>query len=410
MAEYGQPPGLQYYLTLKIGGVSYNPLNVKSLVIKEWIHNILPTIEITFADDGYLFERSPLQDQQDIEVVLGKTEDDENMLSLTFSMSDYQIGIIGDNRKSIVLVVGYLKVRGMYTLKDKSYPRRNSSDVLAQIASDAGLPFTNPHNIVPSDNMTWIQDSQSDMTFVRHVLRRAYMPDDTLFFYANTDSEFVLTSLRSEINEKYFATAKFDVKKYELNVVDTSDIDDTIWFGGYSVVNYSGYVNKTIGYGFEYNYYDLEHPQNNEVRYSDIKALTELSFRNANMVGKAVVKRHSCDYNSANIYGTKYFESMLRNRFLKENFFANSLVLNVNSLSRVSLMDTIDVHIPSLFTENESNEVASGFYLVGGIQHEVSYGGIYKKKLAVGRNGMNKSSDKLDYVVEDFGKQFEVGF
>jgi len=131
--------------------------------------------------------------------------------------------------------------------------------------------------------------------------------------------------------------------------------------------------------------------------------MTALSFRNKDVIkeNKIVQEIKSMDYIEPNLYGEQYFESPLRNQFLKNNFFANSLVLNINALSQVSLMDKIYVEIPSMQAENESNETMSGFYLVAGVQHEVSNGGIYKKKVALGRNGMEKSPDvKMEYGVE----------
>jgi len=400
MAEYGQPAGVQYYLELTIKDTKYNPVNIKSLVIRSFIFNILPTIEITLIDDGYLSEISPLEDGEDIDVVIAKSEDDPNPMSLTFSLFDYTIGILGDNRKSIINLTGILKVKDMFTTKNKCYSKQNSSSVLKSIASDAGLVFSNPHKLVPSDNMTWYNNSLSNFDYIKHVLRRAFIPDDVMFFYADTKKNFVFTSLKSEIGKKNVKKAKFDVRKYESNVKDDNDPDDTVWFTSYSIVNSSGYFNKKTGYGFEYSYYDLENIIDKS--YRNISKITELSFRNKDLVGKdkAVDKRYNVDYIEANLYGVEYFESPMRNRFLKNNFFANSLVLNVNALSQINLMDTIDVDIPSLFKEGESNEVQSGEYLVCGVQHEVSSGGIYKKKLALGRNGMNKSPYVKQYKVE----------
>jgi len=190
MAEYGQLPGQQFYLELTIKGVRYNPLNIQYLVIKSWIFNILPYIEIMFADNGFLMESFPLEDGEDIQITLGKHEDDENPLNLTFSLNDYSIAIAGDNRRSFVTLNGFLKATDMFMLRTRRFPKQNSSLVFSTIASESEIEFSNPFNIVPSDNMTWIQNSQSNFDFIRHVLRRAYVPDDMLMFYATTSNKF----------------------------------------------------------------------------------------------------------------------------------------------------------------------------------------------------------------------------
>jgi len=398
MSEYGQLPGQQFYLELTIKGNKYNPLNISYLIIREWIFNPLPYIEIQFADNGFLMETFPLEDGEDIQVTLGKNEDDENPLRLTFSLNDYTVSIAGDNRRSFVNLNGFLKASDMFTLRTRSFSKQNSSLVLSTIANESNIPFSNPFNITPSDNMTWIQNSQSNFDFIRHVLRRSYVPDDMLMFYATTDNKFVLNSLNSSIGRKDTKKSKFSVENYERNIKDDEDKDDTIWFTSYSMVNNSGFFNKRIGYGFEFNYWNLE--ESIQKTYSKIPKMTALSFRNKEIAGKPVIRQFNIDMIEANIYGEEYFESELRNQFLKNNFFANSLVLNINALSKVSLMDKIFVDIPSMLAEEESNEAMSGFYLVAGVQHEVSNGGIYKKKLALGRNGMEKSPDVKNYGVE----------
>ncbi len=399
MAEEGQLGGIQYYVSLEIKNKKYNPVNITFLIIREWIFNILPTIEIQLVDDGYLIEKSPMEDSEEIKVILAKHENDENPLSMIFLLDDYDIGILGDNRKSIINITGHLKVSNMFELKNKSFPKQNSSSVLAEIANNSKLKFSNPFKIVPSDNMTWYQSNQSNFDFIRHVLKRSYVPDDVLFCYADIYSNLFYTSLNSGIGNEKYRKAKFDIKKAESDVVDKKYKDDTIWFASYSIVNKSGYFNKRIGYCGSYNYYDLNVGISNP--YSKTKTLTTLSFRDKNQANKSVENETFRDYNESTLYSTSYFESIVRNKFLKENFFANSLVLNINSLSTVKLMDKIDLYVPSLFKPTESNEVMSGMYLVAGIQHEISRGGVYKKKIALGRNGMNKSSDIKIYTVEE---------
>lgn len=399
MSEQGMISGQQFYLTMDIKGIKYNPSNLQYFIIREWIYNILPTIEMQFLDDGYLSEVFPLEDQEDIKIVLAKHEDDENPIEMIFSVDDCSYEIKGDNRKIVISINGHLKADKMFILKSRSFSIQNSSSVLSNIASENNLTFLNPHNIVPSDNMIWYQINQSNFDFIKHVLKRSYIPDDVLMFYARVDKKFILTSLKREIDKREIKKSKFSIENYERNDKDEDDKDDTIWFSNYSIVNNSGFFNKRIGYGFGYSYFDL-----NDVvseTYSTIPKLTQLSFRNKNMKDITVRNETYAEINLANIYSEKFYESMTRNRFLISNFFANSLVLNINALSKVNLMDTIDVYIPSLMQEDNHNEVLSGFYLVAGIQHEVSNGGIYKKKIALGRNGFNKNPDLRTYNVEE---------
>ena len=401
MAEIGQPAGQQFYCIVKIRNSQLNASNINYLIIREWVFNILPTLELQFYDSGYLTEISPLEDGEDIEVTISKNEDSDEIISLVFSFDDMEMGLIGDNRKTIITLTGHLKVDyNMFTLQTRSFARQTSKSVLQQIATESGIEFTNPRNIKPSDNMTWFQSNSSNFDFIKHVIKRAYIPKDVIFLYGDTRNKFVFTSLLAEMGKKESKITKFSVENTESSVRNENDKDNTIWFASYDIVNYSGFYNKKSSYGVSYTYYDLKDNAVTE-SYTDINKLTDLSFRNRKGVSKnGVYIDYVGDYFDNNIYGYQYFESKIRNPMLKNNFFANSLNINVNSLSKVYLFDTIEIQIPSLFGEGEVNEPLSGEYLVGGIQHEISQGNIYRKKVSIHRNGMNKNSNYKLYEVE----------
>jgi hypothetical protein len=389
MAGILQPAGQQFLCSLVIKGNQYNSLNINYLVIREWIFNIIPTIEIQFLDEGYLTEATPLEDNEDIIVILAKHEGDENPLQMTFSLDDYEVGVIGDNRKTIITMTAHLKVEDFFTTKNRSLSRRDSASVLEQIAQEANITFTNPQNVKPTDNMVWYQSNISNFAFVKHVLKRAYIPEDLPLFYANSNNKFVYTSLFAELNKQKLRKAKFNVEQFEMNVKDDNDKDETIWFNAYDIVNYSGFYNKIFGYGVSVNYYDLD--QNRTFNYSDITKVTDLSYRDKNLKGKAVFNRNAGDFINSNVYSEEYFETYAKNKFILHNFFAMGMIININALETVNLMDTIHIEIPSQMKENNINEVMTGKYIVAGIQHEVSNGGYYKKKVSIHRNGMNKS-------------------
>ena len=240
MAEFGQLAGQHFYCILTIKGTDYNPSNLMYLISREWVFNVLPTIELQFLDDGYLNEVSPLEDGEDIQISVAKHEDDVEVMELTFSMDNYEVGILGDNNKSIVTLTGHLKADDMFTTKTRRFPRQNSEAVLQTISDEAGFNFKNPHKIAPADNMIWYQLGISNFDMIRHVMKRAYIPNDTIFAYANTNvdalslpvggltksrkSDFVFTSLQSEVDKKEIKICKYDVPSFELNVKNTEDM------------------------------------------------------------------------------------------------------------------------------------------------------------------------------------------
>ena len=241
--------------------------------------------------------------------------------------------------------------------------------------------------------MTWLQCS-NNYKFIRHILNRASISDDLPIFYANSKSKFVYTSLHAEMNKKESRIAKLDQVMFE-NEID--DKDKTIWYNQYDIVNFNGYYNKTTGYGGSYEYYDLNGSEKTG-SVSTPEKLTQLSFTDKEYAGQDVFSESGHFY-TENVYGG-YFESLARNPFLLNNFFAFSLVINVDARNDINLFDKINLSVPSNFDDGP-NKVMSGNYLVGGITHQVSKDGIYKKMVSLHRNGMNKSQDVKQYRVTE---------
>lgn len=400
MAESGQITGQNFYCKLLIKDLEYNPSNLNYLIIREWVFSVLPTVEIQFVDEGYLSETSPLEDGEDIQILIAKDEDSEEIIEMTFTLMDYDFGIIADNRRSIVTLTGHLKVSDFFLNRNRSFSQQASTNVLEQIATESGLTFSNPLSIVSDDTMTWFQANQSNFQFIQHVLKHSYLADDVIFFYGNTQNEFVVTALKPEIDKSVNYKVKYSVEKTENNYEDENE-PDTIWYAGYDIVNRLGYYNRKLGYGFKYEYYNLT--DKIDETYNTVSKMTELIYRNQDYITSPTTPmkyRYGGDFIENNVYDEKFFESKLRNKFLRENFFGMSLVLNVNAISTVKLFDKIDLVMPSLFIETESNEVYSGEYLVGGIQHELTKNGAYKKKISVHRNGINKAETLDTYFLE----------
>jgi hypothetical protein len=389
--DIGQLPGQNFYCRLIIKGQEYLSPNIVSLVIREWVIDVLPRLELQIFDDGSLFELSPLEDSEIISILIGKNLDDPNPLQLDFMLSDYVVDQIADNRKVVISLTGYLQVTDMFNIRTRAFKKNSSVNVLSEIANESELSFQNPLNVMSLDNMTWYQSSQSNYDFIRHVLERAYVPNDTVFFYANTQNKFVYTSLNSELSKKNVKLARFDIDNY---YKDLHEFDKTLWFNKYDIVNYKGYFNKKIAYGFKYNYYDLS--KNMEEEYTSSSSLTDFLYKTVDMRNLLVYNYQGGMYNNLNIYGETFFESKIRNEYLKSDFFGISVVININAMGQVNLFDKIDLILPSLL-ENEMNESMSGQYIVGGIVHHISKGGIYKKMISLHRNGINVASNFNQY-------------
>jgi hypothetical protein len=396
-ADFNQPNGQQFFCTVKIKDIQFNSSIIFALIIREWVLDVLPKIQLDLSDDGTLNEVMPLDDNEVISILIGKTEQDESPLELEFQVQDYKMNVMGENKRLFFSITGILKTNNMFMLRNRSFSRSTSKDICSQIASEEGLTFKNPLNVIPIDNMTWYQSNMNNYNFIKYVLNRSCVNDDAAFFYANTQKEFVYTSLNKEIDKAESIDAIYDINKsfsMDLNNLDKRKI----WFNSYDVVNMNGYFNKKIAYGFAYSYYDLS-KSTQAFEYNKYKLMAQKSFKDKNLDGKVFYGGNDLGiYNDLNLY-EKYFESLMRNKYLINGFFGYSILLNINSLYKVKLFDKVNLGIPSLFPENKAdiNEVVSGEYLVGGIIHQIGNNGIYTKTISLHRNGSDKSAflDKM---------------
>jgi len=384
--DIGQLPGQSFFCRVIIGGHEISPANIISLTIREWVLDILPRIEIVFGDLGTFLETYPFEDGAEINVTLAKQKDSKDALSMDFYLSDYSVAVKLDNKQYELTVVGIMKADNMFTIKTKSFGKKTSEDVFKVIAKEAGITFSNPNSVIPSDKMTWYQLNQCNYDFIKHILKRSFVPNDCIFFYASSNKKFTYTTLNKEIDKKTVRIAKYNIEQTEAR--DNPDKDKTLYYNAYDIVNMSGRYNKESNYGLQVKYYDLQSPKT--IVYNSSKSLTKLTFKNKNYAGRPVYSMQGGLYNNLNVYSEKYFESLIRNIYLVNNFFAYSVVIQADPDEKVELFDKIDLVLPSILTE-EMNGVISGEYLIGGIIHNVQYGSVYKKLISLHRNGMNES-------------------
>lgn len=397
MDNENQSTGQKYFCTIKIKDISFNSAIIHSLIIREWVFDVLPRIQLELLDDGTLNEKMPLDDNEIIQIIIAKSEEDEHPLEFQFQVQDYKVNVVGDNRRLYFSISGLLKTNNMFMLRNRSFSRSTTRDICSKIANEEGLTFTNPRNVIPIDNMTWYQSNLNNYKFIKYILNRSYIVDDTALFYANLQNEFVYTSLNKEISKIESVDAKFDITKTLNDGLVKEDIN-TIWYNSYDIVNMNGYYNKKIAYGFAYSYYDVS-KSTQAFEYSNYRLMAQRSFKDKNFDGKVFYGGNDLGINNdLNLYDG-YFESLMRNKYLMNGFFGYSILININSLYNSKLFDKVNLSIPSLFPENSGdiNEVISGEYLVGGIIHQINKNGLYSKMLSLHRNGSDKSAflDKI---------------
>jgi len=374
-----------YFLKLRIGNADISPSAVSLIVIREWIFDIFPRIELTITDDGTLFEVFNLKDETEIFIEIGKNRDDKHIIS-KFLLDNYTVDVLAGNGGVIFTINGILKApTAFYPIKTRSFSKQPSRSVLSQIGTELGLKVQQTQNLSTQDAMKWLQINSTNFDMIQHVLDRSNIKDDILFSYADVYGNFNITSFLNKANQSDSKTAQYSVKNGTADVFQNQADANILWYVGYKVENIQGYYNKKIGYGMQEIHYNLSKGFQRSLFNTSKNPLA----KNINQTA-SVVDSYNGGYLPLELY-PDYYQSMINNKYLQAVNMSQRMVLRINSISDVRLFDKVNVMIPSLIKTNEIQEIYSGDWLVCGIMYKASKGGLFEKELSLHRNGYGDS-------------------
>ena len=387
-----------YYCQLTIRGMSIIPRNIINLTVREWIFEPVPRIEIMLNDDGMLTELYTIEDGDIIDLLLAKHDQipTDQMLKCKFQVQDFQSNMVADNSSTILYITGLLYTPEMYfPIKNRSFKKKSSKDVIHTIANECGLDFKPGQNFSTSDSMNWFQINQNNMDFINHIKERAYKANDCALCFANTSNELIYTSLYTETSKDSSKIARYDLNKYSFDDFETAEDKRVLWYNYVNFINLMGTYNKQSNYKVSYQYYDMTKKQ--EKDYSDTKhVFTDYSWKRFDRYNE-LVKHNNYGFLTKNTHNN-YFLSQIQNEYLLKNFFGFALTINVNSLQKVKNLDIVNLIVPAMYKAGgDVNEIHSGKYLVAGIVHQIAKEGIYEKSLILCRDGFNASGIMKNY-------------
>jgi hypothetical protein len=381
-----------FYCKLFINDVEIIPQNIISCTIREWIFDLLPRLELIIMDDGLLTEAKTLKDNTTIHLLFGRDINDDHLVEVEFIKQDHSVDIIS-NRITNITITGFLNTTNtFFPLYNRAFHNKSSVDVLRSIASEMNLTYETSQNLLTNDSMNWLQINQTNDKMIKHILKRSFKSNDTMFCYASINNKLNYKSLAIEANNTQTTNAKLDLRKYSDNVLQDED-RTTIWFNTYDIKNIEGFANRTAANAQKFSYLDYNTMQvQNQVVNSNIPTLVDdvVNSNTAQSVNYTNFGLLFTNVNQRNVFN-KYFEAQILNEYIKWGFFNQSILININASKTVNLFDKIMLTLPSLIEENV-NDVYSGEYIVGGILHNLSKNSIYRKQLSLHRAGINRSN------------------
>jgi hypothetical protein len=408
-----------FYLNISIKEIKIDSPLILDLTIREWIFDALPRLELEFFDNGRFIDQYPLEDNDEIVIEMNNISLRDPIINAKFTLLDYEIinGGPGQSQNATIKLTAVLKSTNMlYPLQNRVFSGKNSNEVFKMLAEENDFEYIS--DIIPNDNMNWLQINKNNLNFIDHVLKRAFIIDDVPFLFVNRKNQMVYTSLKtateSQTERKTFF---FDMPATILNTganhIDTvrntlekeEELlgNNTSFFMNWSYKCVAGIINKQNSYGQEFNFYDNTEEQE-EIVDSDNIILTTHSHKDQSLVGRIVKHTDFGVFDGINTHDN-YLKAMVKNDYLKTDFFNSYLTIYARPEVDVNLFDVVDIKIPStLQIDDTIDEVHSGEYVVGGIIHNVSRKSNYNSVLILFRNGRNISGYLKDDEIKNSKK------
>lgn len=387
----------EFYCKIKLNGVEFLPQNIEVMNIKETLFYTVPTMDLTFYDDGTFAEENPIKDGDVIVVEISKNREKDSPVVMEFEILNFVFHNTDGDNAALVLIqlTGIMKVKNlMFPVKSRSFGNMSSVDVLKQLASDCGLKCDS--KMKTSDAMNWLQVNMNNFQMMDYVWRRSYKPNDVVLYAITRNSEMLLTSLNTQIQNKSVMLCSFDpARAITHKNENVGNKREELYFNNFTLVDLSNQFNRTLGYGTNFSVYNLDDVTNFSIKNSESK-LSQYNNISKKNTGKIVKNGEMFVQNSLNMHSNFHYAQM-QNEYLFNDFFKKGIVLHINPNKNVEMLDKIDLIFPELGKQNSVNNALSGQYIIGNITHQISKAGYYRMAITVFRNGINDSGYSKNY-------------
>lgn len=372
---------------LKVKGVQIPMNNIQICVVREWIFDILPRLEVVFSDVFNVVESVDLRQYDEIELTMKYDVDSKPNVSIKFTLLTIEISPTGSGVPvKIVQLTGVgAKKSFYYDIKSRSFSSSNSSVVVGSVFSGNGIE-NNSKNIKTNDSMNWMQCSVSDLDFLKHIKNKSYKTDDDSMFiyidrkgFGNYNSLKDKASLSPKVNFKYVTTPMPEKEK-----------DNEVSYSNFTYKNLLGVSAVTEGFSDSV----IQVGSDGEMEQTNFFDVSKkLNFLSDNpyvyRTEKKFVRNSLQPRNTGNTY-EQYFINKERKKLVERLFFSTMVIVSGLPHSKVNLMDVINLEIP--VAKSSASDVSgkySGDYLVGGMIHQLVGTNMYQCSYALFRNERN---------------------
>ena len=303
-----------------------------------------PSLVMEFTDSsGKLVDENFPLDNSIISIFKESTNKDLMGIKMDFKLTDFNI-VKGTSKDTLTyLVEGVLDIDGLYYNDFESF-KGTSYNVLETISNDLKLGFAT--NIInTNDSMVYVNPSNYRMEFMKDIIERSYITDDTFLFgyidfYYNFNYVDIEAQLKDDIStqmnmldrETTIKDGKDD--NVALILTNIKDAENTnMYISKYTLMDSSTNINLQYGYkhtAFYYNKID------DEIKRYDLDNITD-SDDNA-----IVLKGHIDDKNGM-------FENMSCNTYMgkmdTDNVHKNYLHTILQNRNNLKFLQKLKINV-----------------------------------------------------------------
>jgi len=362
-----------------------NMENILSVTVTESIITLLPKLEMTLTDNGGFLDLHPIMDKDVIHLTFNNDLGIEgNEVHAAFIISSFKaISDSYGNTSNIFSLVGYLASNNTFAPFSRNAYTGSSDSVIRIISNKMGLKFKN--DISGVDNITWHQNS-NNYQFLKHVSSRSYIPNDGVFVYTSLNGTMNYTSynIKNAMPPKFNAVLN---RERVQNPVLLPDDALYMYYDSYDILNVTEIYNNISSYGGWYAYYNGIDYITEEI--DSYKETTDFVNRDISYDGLPVFSNNVGIVVDKRLQNTIY-KGKVQNEYLRYNIFSNTIALNINTSTEVTLFDKVDLNLSSTLGDGIA-EPYSGDYVVATITHNLMSQVGYAKRILLCRGGINKN-------------------
>lgn len=371
-------------LVLKVGGVIIPTNNISVCVVREWIFDIVPRLEVIFQDVYNITEVNKLKAFDEVELTMKYDVGSKPNVSLKFVIVTIDITNTGIGVPiKIVQLTALSGSKSFFSdFRSKSFGKTSSVEVIKSVYKTNSIPYQD-EGLTTSDNMLWLQCSTSDVDFIKHVRDRTYKTDDDcIYAYLDRKGKGHISSLKTKATVN--PTMSF---KYVTTLLPEPEQVSHVSFNGFSYKDFMGI--STLSEDIADSVIQVD--EDGSTKQTNIyDVATKLNFISGNPMvfrdNPSFVKNTFQPRDSGNTY-EQYYINKTRRKFVERMFFSTMVVVSGLPHSKINLMDTVNLEIPVPKSNTGSiSKMYSGKYLVGGMIHQLIGTNMYQCSYALFRN------------------------